>query len=106
MTPILVAPALTILTVLPGIDTDALIGAFAGAAALAVSSQQMSCFKRFAYLVISLIAGYFAGPELVRLTPIESTGMGAFLAAATTISITLRLIERAAGFDLKTLFKK
>lgn len=90
----------------PGIDGNALIGAFAGAALLVVSSKDLSLGKRLIYLVISMIAGYLAAPDIVNLTPIRSTGVAAFFAAALAIVLTLQLIERMKNFDVLSIFKK
>lgn len=90
----------------PGIDGNALIGAFAGAALLVVSSKDLSLGKRFAYLVISFIAGYLAAPDLVQVTPIRSTGVAAFFAAALAIAITLQLLERLKSVDLFEFFNR
>ncbi|MET0322543.1 MAG: putative holin [Duganella sp.] len=90
----------------PGIDGNALIGAFAGAALLVVSSKDLSVGKRFAYLVISFVVGYLAASDVVRITPIQSTGVAAFLAAATAIGITLQLVERLKTVDLFAYFRK
>ena len=90
----------------PGIDGNALIGAFTGAALVVVTSKDLSIAKRFAYLVISLIAGYLAAPDVVSHTPITSTGVAAFFAAALAITVTLQLIERVKSFDLLALFRK
>ena len=90
----------------PGIDGNALIGAFAGAALLVVSSKDLSLGKRFAYLVISFIAGYLAAPDLVQVTPIRSTGVAAFFAAALAIAITLQLLERLKTVDLFEFFNR
>ncbi len=90
----------------PGIDGNALIGAFTGAALVVVTSKDLSIGKRFAYLVISLIAGYLAAPEVINATPIKSSGVAAFFAAALVITVTLQLIERIKSFDLLSLFRK
>ena len=89
----------------PGIDGNALIGAFTGAALVVVTSKDLSIAKRFAYLVISLIVGYLAAPDVVSHTPITSTGVAAFFAAALAITVTLQLIERVKSFDLLSLIK-
>jgi hypothetical protein len=90
----------------PGIDGNALIGAFTGAALVVVTSKDLSAAKRFAYLLISLIAGYLAAPEVVRITPVKSTGVAAFFAAALAITVTLQLIERVRSLDLLSLFRR
>ncbi|CAJ7776878.1 Prophage membrane protein [Burkholderia pseudomallei] len=89
----------------PGVDGDALIGAFAGAA-LVVTSKDLGLAKRAAYMLISLVMGYLAAPEIVHAVPIRSTGVAAFFAAALVIAVTLTLIERVKGMDLFALFRK
>lgn len=90
----------------PGIDGNALIGAFAGAALLVVSSKDLGLGKRFAYLVISLVVGYMAAPEMVRLTPIHSTGVAGFFGAALAITVTLQLLDRLKTVDLFAFFNR
>lgn len=92
--------------ILPGVDGNALIGAFAGATLLVVSSKDLSLATRVAYLVISMIVGYQAAPDIVALTPIRSTGLAAFLAAAVAITAALQLIERVKSAELLSFFKK
>lgn len=102
----IVSAGIGLASLAPGIDGNALIGAFAGAALLVVSSKDLTLGKRFAYLVISFIAGYLAAPDLVRVTPIQSTGVAAFFAAASAIGVTLQLLERIKTADLFALFSK
>lgn len=102
----IVSAGIGLASLTPGIDGNALIGAFAGAALLVVSSKDLTLGKRFAYLVISFIAGYLAAPDLVRVTPIQSTGVAAFFAAASAIGVTLQLLERLKTADLFAFFKK
>lgn len=90
----------------PGIDGNALVGAFAGASLLVVTSKDLNIPKRIAYLVISLIVGYLGAPDIVSVTPIRSTGVAAFLVAACAIAITLQLLERLKTVDLLTFFGK
>ncbi|NVM80039.1 hypothetical protein FHW83_005884 [Duganella sp. SG902] len=90
----------------PGVDGNALIGAFAGAALLVVSSKDLNLVKRLAYLVISMIAGYQGAQDIVNWTPIRSTGVAAFFGAACAIVIALQLIERLKSFDLLSLIGK
>lgn len=90
----------------PGVDGNALIGAFAGATLLVVSSKDLSLSKRAAYLVISLIAGYQGAQDIVTWTPIRSTGVAAFFGAACAIVIALQLIERLKTFDPLSLLRK
>lgn len=97
--------AVSIVSVAPGIDGNALIGAFAGAALVVVTSKDIGVGRRAAYMLISLVMGYLAAPEIVGATPIQSTGVAAFFAAALVIAVTLRLIDRAKSFDPRSLFR-
>ncbi|MFL9993043.1 putative holin [Paraburkholderia sediminicola] len=100
-----VSAGIGLASLFPGIDGNALIGAFTGAALVVVSSKDLSIATRLAYLLISLIAGYIAAPEVVRVSPINSTAVAAFFAAALAITVTLQLIERVKSFDLLSIFK-
>lgn len=93
-------------SILPGVDGNALIGAFAGATLLVISSKDLKLPTRLVYLVISMIAGYQAAPDVVTWTPIRSTGMAAFFASAVAITLALQLIERVKTADLLAFFKK
>lgn len=95
-----------IVSVVPGVDGNALIGAFTGAALVVVSSKDMGLLKRTAYLLISLVMGYLAAPEIVHATPIRSSGVAAFFAAALVIVVTLQLIERIRSADLFAFWRK
>ncbi|RQR50469.1 hypothetical protein DIE21_17060 [Burkholderia sp. Bp9140] len=92
--------------VAPGIDGDALIGAFAGAALVVVTSKDLGIAQRAAYMLISLVMGYLAAPEIINAVPIRSTGVAAFFAAALVITVTLTLIERVKGMDVFDLLRK
>jgi hypothetical protein len=90
----------------PGMDGDALIGAFTGAALVVVTSRDISVVHRATYMLVSLVMGYLAAPEIVHATPIRSTGVAAFFAAALVIAVTLQLIERINRLDLLSLLRK
>jgi hypothetical protein len=90
----------------PGVDGNALIGSFAGAALVVVSAKELGVFKRLMYMLISLVMGYVAAPEIVSVTLLKSTGVAGFFAAALVIALTLQLIERMKSFDPLALFKR
>ncbi|WP_027794562.1 putative holin [Paraburkholderia acidipaludis] len=101
-----VSAAIGLAGLAPGIDGNALIGAFTGAALVVVTSKDLGLAKRAAYLLISLVMGYLAAPEIVNATPIRSTGVAGFFAAALVITVTLQLIERIKTVDLLAFLKK
>ncbi len=100
---IALATSVGLASLLPGIDGDALIGAFAGATLFVVSAKDLPLWKRFVYLAISVVGGYLGGSEVMRKLALESSGLAAFLSAACVITITLALIEGSAAFALSRL---
>lgn len=93
-------------TLLPGIDGNALIGAFAGATVFVVSAKELTIFKRIAYMLASLIMGYQAAPEIMHSTSIRESGVAASLAAALFVTVTIGLIEKAKSFELLSWLRR
>jgi cell division protein FtsW (lipid II flippase) len=91
---------------IPGVDGDALIGAFAGATLVVVTAKDLSIPTRVAYMAVSLVMGYLAAPEITYIVPIRSTGVAAFFAAALVIAVTLTLTERVKRADLLSSFRR
>ncbi|KVT47057.1 putative holin [Burkholderia ubonensis] len=98
--------AIVLASCVPGIDGDALLGAFAGAALVAATSRNLGIAKCVAYMLISLVMGYLAAPEIVDALPIRSTGIAAFFAAALVITVAVTLIDRVQGMDLLALVRR
>lgn len=96
----LVVAGVSLATLLPGVDGNAVIGAFAGAALMALHARDVSVFSRVAYLFISWIMGYLAAPLVMRQVHMQESGVAAFLAAAIVIAVTVQLIERIKAVDL------
>lgn len=94
------AASLGVAASLPGVDGNALIGAFAGATLFVVSSKELPVWRRVAYLGVSIALGYLAAPEVMRWLPLQASGLAAFLGAALGVTLTLGLLERGRTFDL------
>lgn len=84
----------------PGIDGNALIGAFAGAALVAISSKNLPLVQRLAYMLISLAVGYLSAPEVINITPLKQSGVAAFFASAAAIALTLHGIDLIKTIEL------
>ncbi|SDG60981.1 Putative phage holin [Onishia taeanensis] len=87
---------------LPGVDANAVIGAFCGASLFVISAKDLGLFERFAYLVISLLIGYLGGPSVLGQW-ITHSAVSAFIGAATAVTAGLRAIEGVKTLDLKSL---
>ncbi|SEA27743.1 putative holin [Marinobacterium iners] len=86
--------------IFPGIDGNALIGAFAGATLFVMSAKELRHWVRGVYLMISLVMGYIAAPEITSLTFIEQTGVASFLGSVFCISATLPMIRQLEDGNL------
>ncbi|MBM3114955.1 hypothetical protein [Jeongeupia naejangsanensis] len=53
---------------------------------------------------MSWSVGYVCAAEVVRLTPIKSTGAAAFLLSLLLVTGALALVERAKAFDFAGFF--
>lgn len=85
---------------LPGIDANAVVGAFCGATLFVISAKDLGLFERLAYLVISFLIGYLGGPAVLG-SVLEHSAVAAFIMSAVTITAGLRAIEGVKTLDLK-----
>lgn len=97
------AAGIGLASLLPGVDGNALVGAFAGATLFVVSAKNLPVWRRLVYLAISGAMGYVAASEVIRWLPIQSTGIAAFLVSAGTVTLGLAFIEGLRSMDLKAL---
>ncbi|HWW99265.1 putative holin [Collimonas sp.] len=81
------------------VDSAALAGAFSGASLVALNNKS-TLFLRIAYLMISMIIGYLAAPEILAQTPLSQSGVAAFLASAVAIAVVLQLWELIRKIEL------
>lgn len=97
------ATSVGLASLLPGIDGDALIGAFAGATLFVVSAKDLPIWKRLVYLAISVVVGYLGGTEVMQRFGVVSAGLAAFICAAVIVTLTLSMIERSRTADVTRL---
>ncbi|MGS0740431.1 putative holin [Glaciimonas sp. GG7] len=100
------ATGIGVSSLFPGIDGNALIGAFAGAALVAISSKSLPLLQRLAYMVISLAIGYLAAPDVIQNTPLKQSGVAAFIASAGVIALTLHGIDLIKTIRLPDWLRK
>lgn len=91
--------------IIPGIDGNALIGAFAGATLFVMSAKELGHWIRAAYLLISLIMGYMAAPEIINLTFIKESGVAGFVGGVLCISVTLPVVRQMEDVNLINMIK-
>lgn len=93
-------------SLLLGLDGNAVVGAFAGAVLMVMSSKDLRWSTRVAYLFISWVVGYMAAPVITHHSPIDQTGVAAFFAAAIVVTVALTLIERVRTMDFSAWFRR
>jgi hypothetical protein len=92
--------AALVIGMLPGIDANAVVGAFCGAALFVISAKELGLLERLAYLAISFLIGYLGGPATLG-DMLEHSAVSAFIAAAVSVTAGLRAIEGVKTLDLK-----
>lgn len=100
------AAGLSAAALLPGMDGNAVIGAFAGAALVALHVHNVRLVVRLIYLLVSWVMGYLAAPAVVRTVGVQETGVAAFIAAALVVAITLQLIDRVKDIDIANWLRR
>lgn len=98
--------AVALTSVLPGVNGDALIGAFAGAVVFALHAKDLSIAKRIVYMLVSILLGYLGADEIMRRTGLESHALSAFGLSAVVVTLALASIDRIRSFDITQLWKK
>lgn len=98
--------AVALTSVLPGVNGDALIGAFAGAVVFALHAKDLTVPKRIVYMVVSILLGYLGAEEVLRHTPLQSYTLAAFGLSAVVVTLALASIDRIRSFDITSLWKR
>lgn len=91
---------------LPGIDGDALIGAFAGAVVFAMHAKDLAIVKRLVYMAVSVLIGYLGAGEVITHTMVTSPAIAGFSLSAVIVTLTLATIDRIRDFDLTKFWKR
>ena len=97
------ATGVSLASLMPGVDGNALVGAFAGATLFVVSAKNLPMWQRMVYLAISMAMGYVSAGEIIRWFPIQSTGIAGFLVSAGTVTLGQAFIAVLDGVELKAL---
>ncbi len=99
------ATGIGLASLFPGIDGNALIGSFAGATLFVISARELPHWQRAVYLLISLIMGYIAAPEIISHTFINQSGVAGFMGGLLCITVAQPLVRQLGESDLLTLMR-
>lgn len=97
------AAGIGLASLLPGIDGNALIGAFSGATLFVMSARELPHWVRAMYMLISLIMGYIAAPEIMSHTLINQSGVAGFVGGLLCITVAQPLIRKLQDADILTI---
>lgn len=98
--------AVALTSVIPGVNGDALIGAFAGAVVFALHAKDLAIAKRLIYMLVSILLGYMGADEVLRYTGMKSYTLAGFGLSAVIVTLALAGIDRIKQFDIASLFKR
>lgn len=98
--------AVAVTSALPGVNGDALIGAFAGAVVFALHAKDLPIIKRMIYMIVSILLGYLGADEVLRYTGMQSYALAAFGLSAVVVTLALAGIDRIRQIDITSLFRK
>lgn len=94
---IVVISGFSAVSLLSGIDGNALVGAFAGAALFVLRAQDMGLLRRVLYFAVSIVAGYLVAPEIMRMTPLQSPAVAALVASAAVVTLINKGLDGMAS---------
>ncbi|MDG9928270.1 MULTISPECIES: putative holin [unclassified Pseudomonas] len=81
----------------PGVDLNAVIGAWAGALFFVTWARDLSGWGRLAYLFVSWVGGYYIAAELMGRAVTQYSGLPALLGAAFIVTALIGVVEWGRG---------
>ncbi|MCY1296495.1 putative phage holin [compost metagenome] len=82
---------------IPGVDMNAVVGAFGGALFFVLWARDLGFLARLGYLLVSWIAGYYVAAEMVGREWAQFSGLPALIAAAGTVTALIGALEWMKG---------
>jgi hypothetical protein len=87
----------TAVSLWPGVDGNAVIGAFAGAIFFVVFAKELGMLARFGYFVASWIGGYYVAAEAIERGWVRTSGLVALLGALLCVTVGISLLLWLGG---------
>ncbi|MCY1366251.1 putative phage holin [compost metagenome] len=85
------------MSLLPGVDMNAVVGAFAGAMFFVVYAKELSALARIGYFIASWIVGFYVASEFTARDWAETSGLCAFAGALLCVVIGTGVLDWAKG---------
>lgn len=97
------AGGITVGSAMLGLNTEAAIGALAGAAIYVTSAKELNLPTRIIYLLASVVLGYILTPEIVSHTFIEAPAVAGFIGGLLGVTGGQLLLKQLHNTDLTWL---
>ncbi|AZC30112.1 putative holin [Pseudomonas chlororaphis] len=88
---------MTTASLIPGVDVNAVVGAFAGAMFFVVFAKELTAWARLGYFIASWVAGYYVAIEVMGREIAKASGLAAFFGAMFCVAIGISLLEWVGG---------
>ncbi|QLG95292.1 hypothetical protein HZF02_26615 [Pseudomonas yamanorum] len=83
----------TTVSLVPGVDVNAVVGAFAGAMFFVVYAKDLKPLARLGYFIASWILGYYVASEIIGRNWAATSGLVAFFGAMLCVGVGISLLE-------------
>lgn len=81
----------------PGVDVNAVVGAFAGAMFFVVFSKDLTPLAKLGYFIASWVAGYYVANEVIGREWARTSGLVAFFGALLIVTVGISLLVWFGG---------
>ena len=88
---------MTTVTLIPGVDVNAVVGAFAGAMFFVVFAKELTAWARLGYFIASWVLGYYVASEIIDRNWASTSGLVAFFGALFCVAVCISLLEWVQG---------
>ena len=87
----------TAVSLWPGVDVNAVVGAFAGAMFFVVFAKDLTPLARLGYFIASWVAGYYVANEVIGREWAKTSGLVAFFGALLIVTVCISLLVWFGG---------
>lgn len=81
----------------PGVDVNAVIGAFAGSLIFVVFAKDLTPIARFGYFIASCVGGYYFSSEIIGREWARTSGLVAFFGSLLCVTVGISLLVWFSG---------
>ncbi|PWB31857.1 hypothetical protein DCO48_15535 [Pseudomonas sp. SDI] len=97
---------LSLASVLPQVNGEAVFGALLGAWLVAATRRRLKTWQRLGSLLLSAGVGYLFSPQVMALAPFFDPGVAAFVAAVLVIPISIKVMLWVGKAQLQDILQR